>query len=306
LQSSKTLGTGGPTLAFAPSHPYLAGMNATSVPAAPSSLLRQPALFIPHGGGPCFFMDAPPGDPHAWDAMAAYLRGIAASLPERPRAILVISAHWETERPTVMAAERPPMLFDYYGFPEHTYRLRYPAPGSPALAARVRELLAGAGIESDADVQRGFDHGVFVPFLLMFPDADIPIVQLSLRADLNPSAHLAIGRALAPLRDEGVLIVGSGMSYHNLRRFWSTDAEDVEAAHAFDAWLASSIETADGATRDAHLADWANAPGARAAHPRSEHLLPLMVAAGAADGDRGRRTYGDRVFGKAVSGFRFG
>jgi aromatic ring-opening dioxygenase catalytic subunit (LigB family) len=270
------------------------------------SMARQPTLFIPHGGGPCFFMDPPPNDPHAWDAMAAHLRGIAASLPARPRAILVISAHWEMPRPTVASAERPALLFDYYGFPEHTYRLRYPAPGSPALAARVRTLLADAGIASDENAERGYDHGVFVPFLLAFPGADIPVVPLSLQADLDPAAHLAIGRALAPLRDEGVLIVGSGMSYHNLRRFWSTDAHDIEAAYAFDAWLAESIETPHAATRDARLEAWERAPGARSAHPRSEHLLPLMVAAGAAGVDRGRRSYADRVFGKAVSGFSFG
>jgi aromatic ring-opening dioxygenase catalytic subunit (LigB family) len=270
------------------------------------SSTRLPTLFVPHGGGPCFFMDPPPGDPHAWDAMASYLRGIAASVGAKPRAILVISAHWETPRPTVMTAERPSMLFDYYGFPEHTYRLSYPAPGSPALASRVRALLSAAGIASDEDAARGYDHGVFVPFLLMFPDAEIPVVQLSLRADLDPAAHLAIGRALAPLRDEGVLIVGSGMSYHNLRRFWSTDAHDVEAARAFDAWLAKAVETADADERAARLADWANAPGARTAHPRSEHLLPLMVAAGAGGEDRGTRDYSDRIFGKAVSGFRFG
>ena len=279
-------------------------MSAATTPAGNAT--RLPTLFIPHGGGPCFFMDPPPNDPHAWDAMAAYLRGIASSLPAKPRAILVISAHWEMPRPTVMTAKRPPMLFDYYGFPEHTYRLAYPAPGSPELASRVRALLAGAGIASDEDSARGYDHGVFVPFLLMFPDADIPVVQLSLRADLDPAAHMAIGHALAPLRDEGVLIVGSGMSYHNLRRFWSTDAEDVEAARAFDAWLTDAIESGDANTRDAKLVAWANAPGARAAHPRSEHLLPLMVAAGAGGGDDGQRTYSDRVFGKAVSGFRFG
>ncbi len=267
---------------------------------------RLPALFVPHGGGPCFFMDPPPADPHAWDAMASYLRGIAASVGTKPRAILVISAHWETPRPTVMTAEHPSMLFDYYGFPEHTYRLTYPAPGSPVLASRVRALLSAAGIASDEDPARGYDHGVFVPFLLMFPEADIPVVQLSLRADLDPAAHLAIGRALAPLRDEGVLIVGSGMSYHNLRRFWSTDAQDVDAARAFDAWLAAAVEVRDCAERDARLADWANAPGARTAHPRSEHLLPLMVAAGAGGEDRGSRTYSDRIFGKAVSGFQFG
>jgi aromatic ring-opening dioxygenase catalytic subunit (LigB family) len=280
------------------------GMSAATT--SGGNATRLPTLFIPHGGGPCFFMDPPPNDPHAWDAMAAYLRGIASSLPAKPRAILVISAHWEMPRPTVMTAQRPSMLFDYYGFPEHTYRLAYPAPGSPELASRVRALLAGAGIASDEDAARGYDHGVFVPFLLMFPDADIPVVQLSLRADLDPAAHMAIGHALAPLRDEGVLIVGSGMSYHNLRRFWSTDAEDVEAAHAFDAWLTDAIENGDANTRDAKLVAWANAPGARAAHPRSEHLLPLMVAAGAGGGDDGQRTYSDRVFGKAVSGFRFG
>jgi len=279
-------------------------MNAATT--SRGSATRLPTLFIPHGGGPCFFMDPPPNDPHAWDAMAAYLRGIAASLPAKPRAILAISAHWETPRPTVMTGARPAMLFDYYGFPEHTYRLEYPAPGSPELASRVRALLAGAGIASDEDAARGYDHGVFVPFLLMFPDADIPVVQLSLRADLDPAAHVAIGRALAPLRGEGVLIVGSGMSYHNLRRFWSTDAADVEAARAFDAWLTDAVETGDADAREAKLAAWANAPGAHAAHPRSEHLLPLMVAAGAGEGDAGRRTYSDRVFGKAVSGFRFG
>src|SRR3954453_9314724 len=140
---------------------------------------RLPPLFIPHGGGPCFFMDPPAADPHAWDAMAAYLRGIAGSLPAKPRAILVISAHWEMPRPTVMTSARPSMLFDYYGFPEHTYRLEYPAPGSPELAARVRALLANGGTASEEDAARGYDHRVFVPFLPRFPDADIPVVQLS-------------------------------------------------------------------------------------------------------------------------------
>jgi len=267
---------------------------------------RMPAIYLPHGGGPCFFMDPPPQAPQTWDGMAAYLRGLAVSIGERPRALLVISAHWETTRPTVNSGARPGMLFDYYGFPPHTYQLSWPAPGSPQLATRVRELLGAAGIGTDEDATCGYDHGVFVPFLLMFPEADIPVVQLSLRADLDPAAHVAVGRALAPLRDEGVLIVGSGMSYHNLRRFWSTDVADVEAARAFDAWLAESVEPADAASREARLVAWADAPGARAAHPRSEHLLPLMVVAGAGGGDGSRRTYSDRVFGKAVSGFQFG
>jgi aromatic ring-opening dioxygenase catalytic subunit (LigB family) len=264
---------------------------------------RLPTLFIPHGGGPCFFMDPPAGAPRAWDRMAEYLRGIADSIGTRPKAVLVISAHWETPQPTVTTGTNPTLLFDYYGFPEHTYKLTYPAPGSPELAARVRALLADAGVPAHEDASRGFDHGVFVPFLLVYPDADIPVVQLSLRSDLDPAAHIAIGQALAPLRDEGVLIVGSGMSYHNLREFWS---ESSEPAARFDAWLTDAVEDASEASRNTKLIAWSQAPGARASHPRSEHLLPLMVAAGAGGADRGRRTYSDRVFGKAISGFQFG
>ncbi len=267
---------------------------------------RLPTLFLPHGGGPCFFMDPPAGAPDTWDRMAAFLRSIDASLGVRPKAVLVISGHWETPRPTVHVGTTPKLLFDYYGFPEHTYHLTYPVHGAPAVAARVRQLLDAAGIASDEEAERGLDHGVFVPFLLVYPQADVPIVEMSLREDLDPAAHLAIGRALAPLRDECVLIVGTGMSFHNLRAFFSRDASVRDQAERFDAWLAETVETHDPAARDARLARWEQAPGARAAHPREEHLLPLMVAAGAANGDAGRRTYSDHVFGTAQSGFRFG
>ena len=266
---------------------------------------RQPTLYIPHGGGPCFFMDVQPGLPaDLWARMAAYLRGLDASLGVRPKAVLVISAHWEEAVPTVNVAARPPLLYDYYGFPEHTYRLTYAAPGSPALAARVRELLAKAGIASAEETDRGLDHGVFVPFKLIYPDADVPVVQLSLIAGLDPEAHLAFGRALAPLRDEGVLIVGSGMSYHNLRKLFAPDGS-LEA-ESFDRWLAETVAETDAGKRNVRLASWHKAPGALASHPRSEHLLPLMVAAGAAEGDEGRRTYQDQLLGKAVSAFQFG
>lgn len=264
---------------------------------------RLPTLYIPHGGGPCFFMDVQPGlPPDLWERMAAYLRSIDASLGARPKAVLVISAHWEAAVPTVNSSAHPPLLFDYYGFPEHTYRLTYAAPGSPALAARVRELLAKAGMESAEEAHRGLDHGVFVPFKLIYPDADVPVVQLSLKEGLDPAAHLAIGRALAPLRDEGVLIVGSGMSYHNLHELFNASVS--RPAEDFHAWLAQTA--GDAAGRNGRLASWREAPGALACHPRAEHLLPLMVAAGAAEGDRGVRTYHDRLMGKAVSGFRFG
>jgi aromatic ring-opening dioxygenase catalytic subunit (LigB family) len=270
-----------------------------------SQTARLPSIYIPHGGGPCFFMDPPPQAPHLWDGMAAYLRGIAAAVGTKPKALLVISAHWEGERPIVNTGAQPGMLFDYYGFPEHTYRLTYPAPGAPTLAARVRTLLGDAGVDSDEDSARGYDHGVFVPFLLMYPDADLPVVQLSLQAGLDPAAHLAIGRALAALRDEGVLIVGSGMSYHNLREFFSTSANAVQASEQFDTALTMAVE-ADADARDAQLIAWKQMPAALACHPRAEHLLPLMVVAGAGGSDRGRRTFNDRIFGKPVSAYQFG
>jgi aromatic ring-opening dioxygenase catalytic subunit (LigB family) len=265
-----------------------------------------PTLFIPHGGGPCFFMDPWPGfPPTLWDRLAAYLRGIPATLGRRPQAVLVISAHWECARPTVLSAPAHTLLFDYYGFPEHTYRLTWPAAGSPQLAARIRELLGQAGIASDEETQRGLDHGVFVPFKLIYPDADMPIVQLSLQQGLDAAQHLAIGRALAPLRSEGVLIVGSGNSYHNLREFFRPGAASSQASAQFDAWLGDAVESVP-AERDHLLAHWEEAPGAHESHPRSEHLIPLMVAAGAAGNDAGRVTYRELMLGKMFSGIQFG
>jgi aromatic ring-opening dioxygenase catalytic subunit (LigB family) len=247
-------------------------------------------------------MGPPPNDPHMWDGLAAYLRGIDANLGVRPKAVLVISGHWETEHPTVNIAEKPKLLFDYYGFPDETYRLKYPVSGAPDLEPRVRALLAQAGFELAVESKRGLDHGVFVPFLLIYPQADVPVMQLSLQQGLDPSLHITIGRALAPLRERGVLIVGSGMSYHNLAAMFS--GRGGEAATAFDAWLGEAVR--DPLTRDERLAGWRNAPGGRESHPRSEHLLPLMVAAGAADGDRGVRTFNESIAGKAISGFQFG
>jgi aromatic ring-opening dioxygenase catalytic subunit (LigB family) len=200
----------------------------------------QPTFFINHGGGPCFFLDPDPMR-EAWSELEDYLRGFAAALEEQPRAVLVISGHWEEARPTVNAGAAPSLLFDYGGFPEHTYRLTWPAPGDPALAARVRDLLGLAGIDSGADATRGWDHGVFVPLKVMFPEADVPTVQLSLQHGLDPEAHLAIGHALAPLRQDGVLIVGSGQSYHNMRGFMGGRGRNDPGAQAFDAWLREAL-----------------------------------------------------------------
>lgn len=263
---------------------------------------RQPALYIPHGGGPCFFMEWNP--PGIWDRMADFLCGLIATLPERPRAVLLVSGHWLEAAFTVGSNPRPPLIYDYYGFPEHTYQLRYDAPGDPVLAARVRELLADAGLPAGIDAQRGYDHGVFIPLKLVLPDADVPVVQLSLLASLDAAAHIAAGRALSSLRDDGVLIVGSGMSFHNMRAYG--DPRFGPVSDAFDAWLTAAVE-AEPAERDARLAHWDQAPGARLSHPprAEEHLLPLMVAAGAAGEGRGRRIFSDRVMQTTVSAFRF-
>lgn len=267
---------------------------------------RLPAFYIPHGGGPCFFMEPMPGfPPTLWDGMAAFLRGIPALVGTRPRAVLVISAHWECPVATVLNAENYALLYDYYGFPEHTYHLTYPASGSSKVGARVQTLLTAAGFDTAQEQQRGLDHGVFIPFKLIYPEADIPIVQLSLLDDLDPARHLALGHALAPLRDEGVLIVGSGLSYHNLREFFVPNATASQASVQFDTWLDQAI-SAQPAERERLLVAWELAPGARSCHPRSEHLLPLMVVAGAAGSDAGTTCYKEILMGKAVSACRFG
>jgi len=257
--------------------------------------LKQPSIYLPHGGGPCFFMEPPPDDPERWVPLERYLRELPAGLPGRPDALLVISAHWETARPTVLSGAHPELFYDYYGFPPHTYRLTYPAPGAPGLAARVKQLL----VDCDEDAERGYDHGIFVPLKVSFPDADIPILQLSLLQGLNPERHIEMGRKLAGLRDDNVLVIGSGLSFHNLRGL--ADPGFDQPAVAFDDWLYRSL-----CQGGAPLAKWATAPGARLCHPREEHLLPLMVAAGAGNGDPCRRTFNGKIWGKPVSAFQWG
>lgn len=264
---------------------------------------RLPTYFVSHGGGPWPWMKDELGG--AYDRLEASLRAMPDELGARPAAIVIVSGHWEERDFTVMAGERPRMIYDYGGFPPHTYRVEYPAPGSPEVADRVRELLAGAGLGVDVTRDRGFDHGVFVPLAVAFPRADVPVVQLSIRRDYDPEAHLAAGRALAPLRDENVLVLASGLSYHNLRSFGP--AARVPS-HAFDAWLSQTVIGNTGAARGRELAAWAAAPSARAAHPREDHLVPLFVAAGAAEDDPASRVYHEDDFfgGLAVSSFRFG
>ncbi len=219
--------------------------------------------------------------------------------------MVVVSAHWEERVPTVTTNPAPPLVYDYYGFPEETYRIQWPARGEPRVAGRVRELLEAKGIATAEDAKRGFDHGTFVPLKVAFPDADVPAIQLSLEQTLEPARHLAIGRALAPLRDEDVLVVGSGMSYHNLGDMRLPAETRRARSEPFDAWLREAV-VADAGSRDAALARWEEAPNARIAHPREEHLLPLMVVAGAAGEDRGRVAYQGTFAGWAISAAHFG
>jgi aromatic ring-opening dioxygenase catalytic subunit (LigB family) len=264
--------------------------------------LRLPTYFISHGGGPW------PWLPEMHDAMAplaASLRRITAEIGGLPRAVLSISGHWESERFAVMAAAQPGMVYDYHGFPEHTYRVRYPAPGAPALAQRIEALLRGAGIDAAQDGTRGYDHGTFAPLAVMFPQADVPVLQLSLKHGYDVAEHLSVGRALAPLRDEGVLILGSGLSFHNLRL---RGAAAQAPSRAFDTWLRETLEGSAPRERRARLLQWEQAPAARTAHPREDHLLPLMVAMGAAEDEAATTVHheADAWPGWTVSSWRFG
>ncbi|MEY4561359.1 MAG: hypothetical protein RLZZ618_636 [Pseudomonadota bacterium] len=262
-----------------------------------------PTYFLSHGGGPWPWMkDQTNG---AYDLLEASLQAIPAELGETPRAILMVSGHWEAPAFTVMATAKPAMIYDYGGFPEHTYRVQYPAPGSPEVAARVQALLATAGLPLAVDSQRGFDHGTFSPLAVMYPEANVPVLQVSLHSGYSPADHLALGRALAPLRNEGVLIVGSGLSYHNLRAF---GPRGLGPSQQFDQWLNDSLVDSSPSERTARLLTWSQAPAARQAHPQEDHLLPLMAAVGAAEGEAATRIYHeDRFFGgTAVSSFRFG
>jgi aromatic ring-opening dioxygenase catalytic subunit (LigB family) len=258
----------------------------------------QPAFYIPHGGGPCFFMDDPQG---IWAGMADFLRAIPASLPAMPSAIVIVSGHWETAGFTLTGGERPSLVFDYYGFPPHTYQLRYDAPGAPAVALDIAGRLQAAGFSASMDDARGYDHGVFVPLKVVFPEAKIPVIELSLDRGLDASLHLALGAALAPLREQNVLLIGAGMSVHNLRAMG--DPRMTQPSIEFDVWL-NEAACADAATRAAALTRWHEAPNARICHPRHEHLLPLMVAAGSSR-SIGQRVFHQMVLGTPIAGFRF-
>ena len=240
---------------------------------------RRQVLYLSHGGGPLPLL----GDAGHAD-MVATLQQIAKEI-SKPSAIIVISAHWEEVAPAVTAGASPPLIYDYYGFPAESYRITYPCPGLPQLAGQIGQSLHHHGIEAVLDEHRGFDHGLFVPLKIMYPDADVPCVQLSLLKSLDPADHIRLGAALAGIDHDNLLVIGSGFSFHNLQAFFSPPTDETRSMNgAFEQWLLETCSTPDisEAVRTQRLLDWANAPHARYCHPREEHLLPLHVCYGAA------------------------
>ena len=248
-------------------------------------------------------MDWNPSD--AWYKMADFLKGLSATLPYQPKAIVMVSAHWLESTVSVTGAQAPSLIYDYHGFPAHTYELKYPAPGEPALAQKMVYFLEEANIAASVDASRGFDHGTFIPMMLMFPKANIPVVQLSLNSNLDPQSQMDMGKALQTLRDQGVLIIGSGMSFHNMRGYG--DPRFGPISDEFDLWLTQAVES-NPDMRAMGLLNWDKAPSARQCHPprQEEHLLPLMVAAGAAPTEKGKKVFSDRVMETTLSAYIFG
>ncbi len=256
-------------------------------------------LFIPHGGGPLPLLGH---QPHK--KLVAFLQDIPKRIT-KPSAILIISTHWEEHVATVTSAANPPLLYDYYGFPEESYQIKYPAIGNPALAEKVTRLLIDNGIEAQQNAERGLDHGVFIPLKLMYPKADIPCVQLSLVKGLDPQHHINMGKALAGLKNDNVLILGSGFSFHNLQAMLSPDGSDKdERNEAFEDWLIEtcSEEKLPNEERENKLTQWSNAPHARYCHPREEHLIPLHVCYGCAE-TQAELVFNDEVMGKKASNY---
>jgi len=266
---------------------------------------RLPTFYLSHGGGPWPYMQEEARRPFA--GLAESLRELPRQLPERPEAILVVSGHWEERDFAVMAGAAPPMVYDYGGFPEEMYHIRYPAAGAPQRALRAHALIKQANLPVRLDAERGFDHGTYSILAVTHPQADIPVFQVSLQAGYDPETHLRLGRALAPLRDEGVLIIGSGSSYHNLRRFFGPRVRREDSVR-FDAWLRETLVASEPRRRTDRLLEWERAPAAREAHPQEDHLMPLHVVVGAAEEEPGQIAYSQQDFlgTIALSSYRFG
>ena len=260
-----------------------------------------PILYLPHGGGPMPLLGEPS---HA--GMVAFWKEMAEKFPA-PDAIVMISAHWEAEVASITASKAPEMLYDYSNFPAETYQYQYPSPGHPALAKQMAEMLAGNNIQVKRETERGYDHGMFVPMMLMYPKADIPCIQLSLLSSLNAQQHLDLGKALADLRQQNILVIGSGMSFHNFSAMRRRSADDQKQSQAFDEWLVETCcsNALSAEEREQRLSNWESTPSGRFSHPREEHLLPLHVCFGmaASSSDVAQHAYSESWKGLSLSAF---
>jgi 4,5-DOPA dioxygenase extradiol len=260
---------------------------------------KASVLFIPHGGGPLPLLDEA-----SHLELNRFLRGYRETI-EKPDAIIIISAHWEAETVSITAHPKPELIFDYYGFPDKSYQYEYPAPGSPKLASDMQILLRKNNIDCALNFDRGFDHGVFIPLMLMYPDVDIPCIQLSLSSSLDASLHIEIGEALNSLQSRNLLILGSGFSFHNISKLLGKmSRSNREKNDEFEAWLKTVCcdSTLTEVDRKSQLGDWLDAPNARFCHPREEHLLPLHVCYGFA-GTNAEQIFSGDVYGASVSAF---
>ena len=261
----------------------------------------SPVLFLPHGGGPLPLL----GDKNH-ESLITFLKNISLKL-ETPDVILLVSAHWEEQTPTLTGGDAPALIYDYYGFPDEAYHLQYATQGSPKLAEKIKDLCASSGIIISINQQRGYDHGMFVPLLLMYPQANIPCIQLSLQKNLDPEFHIELGKTLSSLREQNVLVIGSGLSFHNMQVFFSPAESSKKQSVEFDEWLTATCASDDlsFSERENRLIDWEEAPSARFCHPRAEHLLPLHVCFGAACETSGKAeiVFNDDILGHRASGF---
>jgi len=258
-------------------------------------------LYIPHGGGPLPIL----GDP-SHKAMVKFLENIKSKI-NKPSSIIVISAHWEEDEVKITSGKKPSLIYDYYGFPEASYKITYPVPGNHKLANKIKTLLEAKNINSKLDPKRGFDHGVFIPLKIIYPDASIPCVQISLLKNLDPKKHIEIGKALTSLIYENILLLGSGMSFHNLEILLSA-SKNIDNDNAknkeFDDWLVSVCtgKELENDKREKELVEWIKAPSARFCHPREEHLIPLHVCYGV-NCEKADLIFNDYINDKKVSAF---
>lgn len=258
-------------------------------------------IYFSHGGGPLPIL----GDP-SHKEMISFMKKLPEEL-DKPKAIIVISAHWEEEVPTIIGNNNPPLYYDYYGFPKEAYEIKYPAHGNVEFANQIKQLFEKNNIQAVIDDKRGLDHGVFIPLLLMYPEADIPVTQISLVKGLGPMEHLSIGKAMNQLLEEDILVIGSGFSFHNMRVFdWSGGNERDGKNDEFQEWLIDVCARGEYTQRDREdkLKEWEKAPNARYCHPREEHLIPLHVCCGLS-GRKGDIIFDNYILGKRAIAIRW-